>query len=126
MSFEIDLTRHLNNIKKGSSNVIRKAGVSAYRTLTELTPVDTGRAKGNWYPGKNFVNQTATEDTSFDSARGEGEFGDAKAGDTLNISNSLPYIEKLENGSSDQAPNGMVRRTALILKQQIESGKFND
>ena len=56
--------------------------------VVERTPVKTGQAREGW------------EKT--DSG----------------IFNTLPYIEKLEEGSSDQAPNGMLRIT-LEESQEI-------
>lgn len=126
MSFTKDIARFNVKVKQGSNNTVRRVFIAAYQQITNLTPVDTGRAKTNWFPGLNVVDQTATEDVGFDATRAAGEFSNAKSGDEGNISNSLPYIKPLELGSSVQAPAGMVRRTALNLKQEIESGKYND
>ena len=126
MSFEMDISRFVNRVKDGSNRTLRKIGVAGYQIVTNLTPVDTGRAKGNWYPGLNLIDRTATENVGFDATRADAEFSNVKPGDTMNISNSLPYIVQLENGSSMQAPQGMVRRTMLLLKRKIEGGAFND
>jgi len=126
MSFSKDIVRFRIKVNKGGRNFVRRVGIAAYQQITNLTPVDTGRAKANWFPGLNFVDETATEDVGLDSARGMAQFANAKPGDELNISNSLPYIKSLELGSSNQAASGMVRMTALKLKQEIESGKYND
>lgn len=43
-------------------------------------------------------------------------------GQTLYIANGLPYIERLEQGSSTQAPRGMVMITIAELKDWVQRG----
>jgi len=126
MSFKSDISRFNLKVAKGSTRFFRKVGIAAYQNITNLTPVDEGRAKANWYPATNFVDQSASKNVSFDSGRADSQFTNVDPGDTMNISNSLPYIKKLELGSSLQAPQGMVRLTAIKIKKDIESGRFND
>ena len=40
---------------------------------------------------------------------------DPLTGEIAALSNNLPYIKKLEDGSSTQAPNGMVKITVAEL-----------
>ena len=42
------------------------------------------------------------------------------AGQETFMSNSLPYIEDLEYGSSKQAPNGMVRRNLARVQRIVD------
>jgi hypothetical protein len=42
-----------------------------------------------------------------------------KAGDTITLVNNLPYAQRLENGWSGQAPNGMVSLTAQEFQQVV-------
>lgn len=80
------------------------------------TPVDTGRARANWQvsmgaPAGGVVE--AVDKTGTDTLQKIKEFSVAIDHDDqpLFITNNQPYIEKLEEGSSDQAPNGMVAIT---------------
>ncbi len=93
--------------------VIRKACIDLYRKIVERTPVDTGRAKGNWQistTDRDFIRDgefSASEITQFI----ESEIDDFKfelTDSQVIIYNNLEYIEPLENGSSQQAPAGMV------------------
>jgi hypothetical protein len=60
-----------------------------FTTVKRRTPVDTGQARDGW---------VKTETT---------------------ISNDVPYIGVLEYGSSDQAPNGMIRITLEEVPAKI-------
>lgn len=87
------------------------------------TPVDTGRARGNWIPsiGSVPLGVSSLNDASgalMDTAEVTNRI---KMGDTFFLTNNLPYIQRLEYGSSKQAPRGMVRRA---IRQTIaELGK---
>jgi hypothetical protein len=79
--------------------------------IIKSTPVDTGRASGNWFPDINNTN-TATSDTAkaSDAISNVNTTGtEVKLGDTFTLTNNLPYINGLEYGNSKQAPQGMVR-----------------
>lgn len=95
--------------------VIRKACIDLYRAITERTPVDTGRAKASW--GISTTGAAAPQGDPEGYSHGElidiinGYVSDFKFtvhDDKVIISNNLEYIEYLENGSSKQAPSGMV------------------
>lgn len=87
------------------------------------TPVDEGRARGNWFPSINTPS-SAVDENSLDKsgaaaiARISATVGGAKLGDTIWLTNNLPYILPLENGHSKQAPVGMVdiNLTAVAAK----------
>lgn len=100
-----------------TAEIIRKACIDLYRRLVELTPVDTGRAKGSWAlstqddteyelpddPEGYSVNEImSTINTQVD------EFSTEIIRGQVVIYNNLEYIESLEQGSSKQAPTGMV------------------
>lgn len=94
------------------------------RSVVDATPADTGRAKSNW---------TAQLDAAFDGlfpARVPGSAGSTAEANTLaavkaveavvdsfdisrnaevHITNNLPYIGRLNDGHSQQAPAGFVR-----------------
>lgn len=65
----------------------RKVAVTLFNELKEKTPIDTGFARASW----------SMRDTS----------------DGFNLENSAPYIERLNMGSSKQAPAHFVESTAL-------------
>lgn len=108
---------------------IRKATIELFGSVIKMTPVDTGRAKGNWQctigsPATSSTN--AIDGSSRQSLQGSKAYSDVvstvpKSGNVVWLANNLPYIRKLEYGSSQQAPSGMVRiniqRFASILRE---------
>ena len=95
------------------------------------TPVDSGRARANWFPSLDAPSNTVstrvdpTGTTAISAAQG---IAKEAAGRVFYLSNNLPYIRHLEyglygnpqgsangpktvGGFSKQAPAGMVRTT---------------
>jgi hypothetical protein len=114
--------------------VIRKIGLEALTRLVRKTPVDTGRARGNWQVSIGTPNLDY-DDEMKDPSGGEAEAGSGgmapiRAGDAVIktapldsiiwITNNLPYIQKLDEGGSHQAPTGMVDSTMLELQTMFE------
>lgn len=86
------------------------------------TPVDTGRARGNWQASVNNSIDSDTTDTDkiglTTIAAGENA-AKAAPGEVFYITNNLPYIYRLEfEGWSQQKPSGWVR-TAIERTKQI-------
>ena len=90
-----------------------KIVLELFTRIVLKTPVDTGRARGNWQLSLRSPAEAVLSDTQA-SANQIIEAGIAKLntlgfGDTVWISNNLQYITFLEDGSSTQAPTGMVK-----------------
>jgi len=95
----------------------KKIALELLRRCVEKTPVDTGRAKGGWQLtlGSPTDGQTGRSD---ETARGEADSGTVsaalaalaglKAFEVVWLSNNVEYIGELENGTSQQAPEGML------------------
>ena len=96
------------------------------------TPVTTGqkdyrggRSRANWQYGLNSIPTGVIEDFDPDGSRTISAIAASiprqAAGKVHYIANNVEYIIPLEEGSSKQAPNGMVARTVLDF-QQIVTG----
>ena len=105
-AFNMDLNRLAKDLGIETDKVVRKVTLQLWNGITLKTPVDTGRARGNWNLSEGSadtsVNEGATSVQSFKEPTGK------KA---VFITNSLKYIQTLEKGSSKQAPKGMVQIT---------------
>lgn len=109
----------MNEGKKRVNQVMRATGIEATRRIVLRTPVDTGRARANWNPSKDVVDDSTKSvievdpsgNASVTAARSVVKDCDFFAGDVFYVSNGLPYIRALENGTSKQAPAGMVSVT---------------
>lgn len=76
------------------------------------TPRVTGRARANWQSNMNDPARGTLEvyDYSGEVAKGQAALVARNAvGQVFYLTNNLPYIRKLEYGSSKQAPGGMLR-----------------
>ncbi len=115
-SFALDVKAFAERAGKAADLVVRKICLDLFSDITNNTPVDTGRARANWFASVNAP-VTATVQFGGNSASAAGEaIANAQSavaqapGNVFWISNNLPYIYRLEfEGWSKQAPNGMVR-----------------
>lgn len=118
-----NISRLLVDSLENGVDLQRRIAKEVLERVATMTPVDTGRATANWRVKLNTPEDRAFP-FSFDTGmiptttinRGVGVMQDAKVGDNIFISNNVAsgsekdgYILKLENGASQQAPNGMVR-----------------
>jgi hypothetical protein len=119
-------------IMRAANTAVKKTAIKAWGDIIKMTPVDTGRARNNWFIGTTVGNETAgagNKDASYVAQN----LPKQVIGTTLYFYNNLPYINKLEfggypknvkkgtrlkggghevktaGGYSKQAPKGMVR-----------------
>jgi hypothetical protein len=117
-NFELDLKKFAKETGLELELVCRKIALNAYDKVTKKTPVQTGRARGNWNTSVDKA------DTTIDESATQIKTPSFKQGDgkkVMFIANSLPYINRLEHGWSKQArnPNGMVSVTMAELKGSL-------
>jgi hypothetical protein len=80
--------------------------------MVRMSPVDTGRFRSNWQSGFGSANiDTGSPENSDAIGRASAALESWKPGQTIWLTNSLPYSRALEYGHSKQAPGGMVRLT---------------
>ncbi len=109
--FNLDLTRFGDLTEKQAHQIFRKIALDLDASIVLDTPVDEGRARGNWYPSINIPSAEVDEDSlgpGVSLGRLNGVVATAQLGDVIWMTNNLPYILALENGHSGQAPDGMV------------------
>ncbi len=100
--------------------VQKKLAFDIFSDIVGSTPIDTGRAMNNWNISVNTPDSNVTdeggEESGISSSK-EAEANTAMIGlrpfSTVWISNSLPYIVFLNEGSSDQAPSQFVERSIV-------------
>ncbi len=92
--------------------------------VVEETPVLTGRARGNWQVSLGSPIESALEimdqNGEITKAKGNAIIEKMKPFGVVYITNNLPYIEFLEEGTSDKAPDGMVAITLDRLGLSFE------
>lgn len=115
--------------------VQRQLVFSIYNNVCKRTPVDTGRARGNWNISVNKLDGDYDENRTEQQYTSPSQLPAAENNDdTFYIYNNLPYITKLEyggytdkpetektvNGFSKQAPQGMVGVTLANIERFVE------
>lgn len=124
MSFSDDVRRFATKTTEAHSKITRVATLELFSGVIKATPVDTGRARGNWQTAVGSPAQAETErlDKSGGEAIAEVEAKTPEgAGQVTYLSNNLPYIEELENGSSTQAPEGFVRKNMDRVGRMVDA-----
>jgi len=102
----------------------KKIVLEALKRLVEKTPVDTGRARGNWQTTIDLAAsgqlETLDKDGMATVAKGIAAITGLPDYSIVWISNNVDYIEFLEDGSSQQAPTGMLALTVEELRTMFE------
>lgn len=105
-------------IQQRIDSQVRAVTIGVFSSVIKMTPVDTGRAKGNW---QCTIGSPASGDTTRLGESGSLsevlETTPREAGEKVYLTNNLPYIQKLEYGHSTQAPSGMVRVSIQRFEQ---------
>jgi hypothetical protein len=105
------------------TDMVKIAAIEFYRQVQISTPVDTGRARSNWF---------ITINAPSDAVNPEGHYGMGNIAvnmpqglnititDTIFITNNTPYIKALNNGHSRQAPRRFVQLAAARVQRAID------
>lgn len=121
------------------NQLTRKVALAADQALVLGTPVDTGRARSNWQvslgqpaagerdpyaAGQALgINEGANAQAAI--AQGAGVIGSRSEGQSVFISNNLPYIERLNDGWSAQAPAGFVEDAVLKAAEAVNDASIS-
>ncbi len=106
-------------------SVQKKIALEALKRIVLKTPVDTGRCRGNWQvnlttPGEGFDPEQFDKSGSGSLSNGMAVITSVKKPfQIIWISNNVPYVIYLEDGTSKQAPRGMVSLTVEELRQMF-------
>ena len=110
-------------VYKVQANLVRETATRFLSEVTKATPVDTGRARANWNMSVGVIDTRSTENIAAPDAeataneRLEGYDGNK----AVYISNHLPYIQRLNEGHSKQAPANFVEKALMLAKRNAEA-----
>lgn len=125
-------------IDKHLSKTVRLTSLAVLGEVIKNTPVDTGRARGNWWLGINEVPaevhaaENKAEGAALQNAASQAatqKIGTYQPDQTIYISNNLPYIRKLNEGHSIQAPAAFVESAAQVgvrKAKEIAKSRFGE
>ncbi len=129
-----DPTDYGELVIKVHKDLVQKASIYLLRSVVLKSPVDTGRFRANWQ-----INESVSSNTVISNFN-EGKAGSTKSSVTSNslrsgtkkvkssdnnfpvfyLTNNLPYATRIENGWSDQAPQGVVAISLLDTKLWLD------
>ena len=133
MSFSSDIKKFAAKAKIGYNDAVNISLLNVSRSVVLMTPVDEGRARGNWFASLSSYPTTTSDSKTVNMAQVQAITENA-AGKVFYLTNNLPYIGKLEyggypnpsngdktiNGFSTQAPKGMVRISIENFEQGLK------
>lgn len=126
------LDQYADSFAPEAHRIKQKAAKVVVKDLVANTPVDSSKALSNWLastqtparsrieahsPGVGGSSRQSSMATAISLALAVIE--KAKPGQSIFISNSLPYIRRLNDGYSNQAPAGFVERAELLAGNAI-------
>lgn len=144
--WSIPLEKLAAKVQLDIETVARKATLQVFAAVVKKSPVDTGRFRANWNVSYGTPDTAVTSSTQ--TARADAEVQKVQSlpvGGVVYLSNSLPYAQVLEYGGypnppkkgshkrgedgyathvrggfSMQAPQGMVRISALEFNDFVQ------
>ncbi|MBF0675589.1 hypothetical protein [Pseudomonas sp.] len=127
MSFAKDIQRFAAKAGESADQTIQAVTIALFNGVIRDTPVDEGRARGDWQttvgnPASGQNGRDDTTPTGRDGGPAQAEVianTPEKAGGVTYLSNNMPYIVQLEEGSSGQAPAGMARRNMDRIQRNL-------
>lgn len=141
MSFSLDLSKAIENIKENRDKIVRGTLIQISNNIIKRTPVGNpalwapeslpapkgyvgGSLRGAWQASKNspdfsISGRVQSSGTGATGAEAAGVANTVNVGETYYLTNPLPYARRVEFGWSTQTPpNGMVR-TSIAEAQQV-------
>ena len=104
--------------------------IKLFNSVIADTPVNTGRARANWQttegnPAEGTLSETNQIPVGRDGGTAQQRVVDfvtqSKPDTAIYLTNNLPYIEKLEFGSSSQSAEGMVRKNMARIEEHLKN-----
>jgi len=122
-AFMGDLAKFAQKTEKKFAILIQRITLDIFTRLTLRTPVDTGRARASWDIGVSQASDYVPPEGSYSAPKMDavGKVPDIDGKKVVFITSSLHYMQYLEEGSSQQAPAGMVVVTMAEVEVELEN-----
>ncbi len=108
-------------------DVVQRLTLDITANLIETTPVDTGWARANWVPSIGAPYTLENPDNVVSGATSVQQQGILEVATynleqgNVHISNNVHYIEKLNDGHSNQAPRGFIQNA---IEKAVDNLRF--
>ena len=134
-SFADQMRAEAAAIKKANIDTVRAVAIELFGSVIQATPVGNpelwqsppppgytgGSARSNWFLTNAAPSGEVTTATNYQQRQAETLRGIVSLQYTgrLTLTNNLPYIERLEDGWSTQAPQGMVKLNVARVEPMV-------
>ncbi len=118
--WSLDLDKYAEKCKEKIDETKKRVAFALYSSIAKKTPVDTGRARGNWHITVGNESFEVLERKGLGHYNEETDKINGSGDKPIFIQNNLPYIVGLEYGRSKQAPNGMVGLAMANVQKHID------
>lgn len=122
-SFELQIKEFENMTTEKSELLFKKVCFDLSNSIIMDTAVLSGRARGNWQPDINSIQNDVLEieDKSGNATvtKVASQTNNLKLGQYFTLTNNLPYILRLEYGWSKKSPNGMLGINVMRFQQFV-------
>ena len=137
--FSRRITLRGRKVAEGADALTRKVALAADQAVVSGTPVDTGRARSNWIvelnaprratvepysPGTGGSTAGANTTAALEQGRAVISTYNGLRDSAIAISNNLPYIGRLNEGSSAQAPAGFVQKAVQSGVREVRKARL--
>lgn len=128
--FSKKMGRVASKIPENADKIVRKVAMAIDQTVVLATPVDKGRARMNWIAALDTAASETTEaadpsgGAAIAQAAGVVAGYDGDVNQEVHITNNLPYIGPLNDGSSRQAPAGFVQQAVRAGASAVRGAKI--
>jgi len=128
-----EVQKVITALNKFSTDLIKQLVIESTAEVVKRTPIDTGWARANWIPSiGQSIAETTGQQEAVTTSRQEAGIAEVLTSYTLNrgnlfITNNVPYINKLNEGTSTQAPAGFVQQSIAraikrVITKRIQTG----
>lgn len=129
-AFEADLEKFADMLEADFGQVVRKVVFDLHKTVTDISPVDTGRFRASWGISPFAIPDESGEPPSETGAENSVPVTNNRKRINVDprqvytiwyIYNNLPYAQPLEDGHSGQAPNGILDLALATVEAEIDA-----
>ena len=122
------IRRRARQVETGASQALRATALVINQTVILATPVKFGHARANWQIGIDIAVTEEIDENDLSGAatisRNAATIRVSKPKRSIILSNNVPYIGRLNEGSSSQAPAQFVQLAILQAVTAVKKTRF--
>ena len=116
--FELDVREFAKQTEINLETVVKRVSFDVYNKAKKNTPVGTGRARGSWNISEEYADLSSLPQGQYPSGTSNA-VGNISGKEEVHVSNNVEYIDVLDQGSSRQAPQGIVDITVAQVEAEL-------